>query len=82
MGHYIGGMTPRTTRGNRSWSYALWFIIGLALVIRVVYLLQYQQSALWDQLTVDNWYHHNWANSLAEGNLFGDTTYFRAPFYI
>ncbi len=75
-------MTPVTTRGDRSSTYALWLVIGVALVIRVAYLLQYQHSAFWDQLTVDNWYHHNWSNSLAEGNLFGDTTYFRAPFYI
>jgi len=69
-----------TVRRNLS-TYALPLIIGLALVVRLVYLLQYQQSAFWDQLTVDNWYHHNWAISLSEGNVLGDTTYFRAPFY-
>jgi len=31
---------------------------------------------------MDNWYHHHWAQSIAGGNIFGDTTYYRAPFYI
>ena len=31
---------------------------------------------------MDNYYHLHWAWSIAEGNIFGDTTYFRAPFYV
>ena len=36
----------------------------------------------WNMLTVDNYYHFNWGKDIASGNIFGDTTYFRAPFYI
>lgn len=60
----------------------IWIVLAAALIVRVVYLLQYHGSPLWDQLTVDNWYHFNWANSIADGNIVGGTTYFRAPFYI
>ena len=58
------------------------FIILLALAIRIAYLIAYQGSPAWDQLTVDNYYHHNWAQNIADGNVLGDTTYFRAPFYV
>ena len=56
-------------------------VLGIALVIRAVYLWQFSALADWNQLTVDNWYHHNWAMTIARGNIWGDTTYFRAPMY-
>lgn len=60
----------------------IWLIILGALAVRLLYLYHYQSLPDWDQLTVDNYYHHHWAQSIAGGNLAGDTTYFRAPFYI
>ena len=54
----------------------------IALIIRVIYLYLYSALPDWNILTVDNYYHHNWAVNVASGNIFGDTTYFRAPFYI
>ena len=57
-------------------------VLALAILIRVIYLYQYHLSPFWEQLTVDNWYHHHWAQSIAGGNVFGDTTYFRAPLYV
>lgn len=57
-------------------------IVLAALIIRIMYLVYYSGLPVWDQLTVDNYYHHNWALSIAEGNILGDTTYFRAPFYV
>jgi 4-amino-4-deoxy-L-arabinose transferase-like glycosyltransferase len=57
-------------------------ILLVALLIRLVYLWYYHSLPDWAQLTVDNNYHHNWALSIANGNVFGDTTYFRAPFYV
>ena len=57
-------------------------ILVLAATVRVIYLVAYSGSPVWDQLTVDNWYHHHWAQSLAGGNLPGGDTYFRAPFYV
>ena len=57
-------------------------VLALAILVRVIYLYQYHLSPAWEQLTVDSWYHHHWAQSIAGGNVFGDTTYFRAPFYV
>lgn len=36
----------------------------------------------WELLTIDNYYHKHWALDIASGNIFGDTAYFRAPFYV
>lgn len=57
-------------------------VLLTALIIRLIYLYFYQTLPDWEQLTLDNYYHHNWALSLVNGNPVGDTTYFRAPFYI
>lgn len=57
-------------------------IILSAVVLRIIYLIIYSSLPDWNLLTVDNYYHLNWANDIASGNIFGDTTYFRAPFYI
>jgi 4-amino-4-deoxy-L-arabinose transferase-like glycosyltransferase/tetratricopeptide (TPR) repeat protein len=56
--------------------------LGVALILRLVYLIVYSGMPDWEQLTVDNYYHHHWARIIADGDLLGDTTYFRAPFYI
>lgn len=60
----------------------LWILLAAAFLIRLVYLVQYSALPDWTSLSVDNWYHLHWAQSIAEGNLAGDTTYFRAPFYV
>ena len=59
----------------------IWILFG-ALLLRIIYLAIYSGMPDWDMLTVDNYYHLNWAKDIASGNIFGDTTYFRAPFYI
>ena len=71
----LGVQTPH----QRDW--LILVVLALAILVRVIYLLQYRASPFWEQLTVDNWYHHHWAQSLAGGNILGDTTYFRAPLY-
>ena len=45
----------------------LLIILALALVVRVYYLNYYFHLPDWDQLTVDNYYHHHWAQSIASG---------------
>ncbi|MBU0983297.1 MAG: glycosyltransferase family 39 protein, partial [candidate division Zixibacteria bacterium] len=57
-------------------------IVLIAVLIRVAYLAQYSALPDWFMLTVDNWYHHHWAQAVAGGDLAGGTTYFRAPFYV
>ncbi|MCH7948207.1 MAG: glycosyltransferase family 39 protein, partial [candidate division Zixibacteria bacterium] len=59
----------------------IWIILA-ALLLRIVYLIIYSSMPEWNMLTVDNQYHFNWAKDISSGNIFGDTTYFRAPFYI
>ncbi len=68
---------------RRVWSLhgGFFWVLLLAGLLRVIYLWQYQSLPDWDILTVDNNYHHHWAQSIADGNILGDTTYFRAPFY-
>ncbi|MDH4155751.1 MAG: glycosyltransferase family 39 protein [candidate division Zixibacteria bacterium] len=63
-------------------NWGLLLVLALACLIRVYYLLEYQSLPDWDMLTVDNNYHHHWALSIAGGDILGDTTYFRAPFYV
>ncbi|MDZ4723441.1 MAG: glycosyltransferase family 39 protein [candidate division Zixibacteria bacterium] len=62
-------------------TYPLFLVLGLAACVRLLYLYLYQGLPDWDQLTIDNYYYHNWAQTIARGNIFGETTYFRAPFY-
>lgn len=71
---------PSTTRriGRRG----LLLVVAAALAVRLLYMWYYAGLPEWSMLTVDNWYHHNWAVVLAGGDLPGDTTYFRAPFYV
>ncbi|HUV31047.1 MAG TPA: glycosyltransferase family 39 protein [Acidobacteriota bacterium] len=57
-------------------------VLLLAALIRTVYLAQYHGLVEWNLLTVDNYYHHNWAQVIAAGDIFGDTTFFRAPLYV
>jgi len=59
----------------------LLILVG-TVVLRAIYLYCYSTLPDWEQLTVDNYYHHHWAQTVAAGNITGDTTYFRAPFYV
>lgn len=62
-----------------------WWLVAImvvAVAIRVIHLIDYHALPDWSQLKMDHWYHHHWAQSIAGGNISGDTTYFRAPFYV
>ena len=61
--------------------YGLYIVLAVAVIVRVIYLAQYHALPDWQQLTVDPNYHHHWAQDIASGDIFGDTTYFRAPLY-
>ena len=60
----------------------IYAILLIGLMLRLFYLREYSLLPDWTQLTVDNNFHHNWALSILNGNLLGDTTYFRAPLYV
>ena len=72
--------TSLTDKCRANWGLLL--VLLLACLIRIYYLLEYSSLPDWDMLTVDNYYHHHWALSIAGGDVLGDTTYFRAPFYV
>jgi 4-amino-4-deoxy-L-arabinose transferase-like glycosyltransferase len=79
FGDYIGAMLTRLRASKIS---GIMVVMIVAAALRIIYLASYAELPDWSQLTVDNYYHHNWAQVLASGDLIGDTTYFRAPFYI
>jgi len=60
----------------------IYFILLVALVIRIIYLVTYSGLTEWDMFTVDTGFHHRWAQSIADGNIFGDDIYIRGPLYI
>lgn len=60
----------------------LLFILLLAGGIRLIFLMSYYFSPEWNHLIVDSLYHDRWAMSIAEGNLWGNEVFFRAPLYI
>ncbi len=74
-------MSPRSQESFRRHA-GLLIVLLIALIVRLIYLWNYSHLPDWTQLTVDNWYHFNWAMNIVHGNILGDTTYFRAPFYI
>jgi 4-amino-4-deoxy-L-arabinose transferase-like glycosyltransferase len=57
-------------------------VLFAAFAVRLLYLILFSRLPDWEHLTIDNWYHQNWALSIVRGNMVGDTTYFRAPFYV
>jgi len=61
-----------------------WLIAGLLLLgtgLRLVYHLQYSSSLFWGDRTIDEQLHNAWASYIANGNLLGDSAFFRAPLY-
>ncbi len=60
----------------------IYIILLVGLILRLLYIWEYSLLPDWNQLTVDNNFHHHWALSIANGNILGDTTYFRAPLYV
>ncbi len=69
---------------TRIWKEHRWFILLLAgaTFLRLAYLQYYASLPDWNQLTVDNYYHLHWAQRIADGDIWGGTTFFRAPLYV
>jgi tetratricopeptide (TPR) repeat protein len=56
-------------------------IFVLALVLRIIYLLQIKNNPHFFSPTMDPLYHDVWAQNIAGGNWMGGKVFFRAPFY-
>jgi tetratricopeptide (TPR) repeat protein len=52
-----------------------------ALVIRYAYLQEQASGAAFTHPRLDAQFHDLWAQSIAQGNVFGSEVFFRAPFY-
>ncbi len=59
----------------------IYWLTGLYILLRIIYLVQYHDSDLWGSLTVDAEFHYLWAKSIASGELIGSDIFFRAPLY-
>ena len=62
---------------------ALWLvlIVGVAFVLRLVYIHQLRASPYFDAPAMDPLFHHDWARAFAAGETYWDGAYFRAPLY-
>jgi len=56
-------------------------IFFAALILRLLYLYQIQDSPFLNYPQIDALWHHLWAQSIASGNIIGDEVFFRAPLY-
>lgn len=86
MGTRLGAMGTRLApMGTRfaSWRprFALGCILGLAFLLRVVYVLQSRSSPNFDEPQMDALYHLEWARAWAAGGDFQPGPFFRAPLY-
>ncbi len=54
---------------------------GLALALRLVFVVEFSQSLLFVHPVVDMAYHHEWAQHLAAGESYYEGPFFRAPLY-
>lgn len=59
----------------------VWALFALALVLRVVYVLELRGSPLAGFPVLDELYHVDWASALAGGDWLGSEVFFRAPLY-
>lgn len=57
-------------------------ILLITVVLRFIYLVQYQHSFIFGKYVLDSMIIDRMARSLASGNFWGDTAFFRAPLYI
>lgn len=78
-----GGPRAGTDTGaGRSWRWALGGVLALALLLRVVYVLQSRSSPLFGAPQMDAEYHLAWARAFAAGERFlPGEPFYRAPLY-
>ncbi len=63
---------------------ATWLVLGVfavALLFRLVFLMQLHRSGIWDYLRLDPLYYHDWAVRIAGGDIVGSRTYEMTPLY-
>jgi tetratricopeptide (TPR) repeat protein len=80
MKKYINDMSVeiREKHEDRIW---MLVVFVLALLLRMIYLLQVKANPHFFSPTMDPLYHDVWAQNIAGGNWIGGKVFFRAPFY-
>ena len=74
----ISALLTTVTRRER------WFVLILfagAFLLRILYLFEISHQPLFTYLVSDAEFHDSWAQSIANGNLLGNSVFFRAPLY-
>jgi tetratricopeptide (TPR) repeat protein len=71
--------TPATPRRSPLWDAAL--VLQIALVIRLLYFLEYRRSPFFDFLHLDPLYYHDWALRIASGDWLGKEVFEQSPLY-
>ena len=66
---------------NRSNNKDIITVFAVALVLRVIFLLQFQSVLIFENYIVDMAYHHEWAKAIADGVAYYKGPFFRAPLY-
>lgn len=58
-----------------------WIVFAVAVVVRVVYFVQYCRSPLLGYLRADHTYYVQWARQIADGDWLGSGAFQQAPLY-
>ena len=59
----------------------LWLVIGVAVVVRLIYFLSFQNSPLAGFVELDHLYYLQWAERIADGEWLGSEVFEQAPLY-
>jgi len=72
---------PKRTAPKAGVPALLWWILGAALLVKVVYLSFARSSPFFEPLLLDPEYYHNWALRILKGDLAGDGVFYGLPLY-
>jgi tetratricopeptide (TPR) repeat protein len=72
------GKSQRLPEGTWLWATIVFF---LALLLRLIFLIEFSHVPLFDTPVMDPTYHHEWAQHIASGQSFVEGPFFRAPLY-
>ncbi len=59
----------------------LWLVIGVAVAVRLIYFLSFQNSPLAGYVELDHLYYLQWAQQIADGEWLGSEVFEQAPLY-
>jgi tetratricopeptide (TPR) repeat protein len=77
-GGKIAGMTKPASIDYRKWAI---LIFGMALLVRIIYLLQIKSNPFFSTPIVDELWHLQWAQDILTKSFWGTEVYFRGPLY-